>query len=49
MAAEKQTAPVKKVEPVAPPAEPKVKDIEEAVNDEDMDKKKMDKILDKTR
>lgn len=50
MAAEKETSSVKKVEPVVPPkAEPKVKDIEEAINDEDMEKKKLDKILDKTR
>lgn len=49
MAAEKETSSVKKVEPVPLKAEPKVKDIEEAINDEDMEKKKMDKILDKTR
>lgn len=33
----------------SPKVEPQVKDIEEAVNDEDMEKKKLDKILDKTK
>ena len=44
--AEKQT--VAKPEPVKK-AEPAVQDIEETIADQEMDKKKVDKILDKTR
>jgi len=44
--AEKQT--VAKAEPVKK-AEPAVQDIEETIADQEMDKKKVDKILDKTR
>lgn len=46
LAAEKNSTNVK-VE--SPKVEPQVKDIEEAINDEDMEKKKLDKILDKTK
>lgn len=50
LAAEKEKSSVNVVPPSAPcQKEPNVKDIEEAVNDEDMEKKKLDKILDKAR
>ena len=50
IAAEKEKSSVNPESVSAPcKTEPNVKDIEEAVNDEDMDKKKLDKILDKTR